>query len=276
MHSSSLRPYIVAVDWASTGLPLLSIRRPCPAAAKLPRRHRAGRDAGAAALARRPARRPRARARRLLRRRRRAAASDGAQATIGGVPAYTVGNAVTVVTGEELRAPAGAPCRRRAAQPAGRCRQPQRRHRQPHAGAHPRRRGQSHAGADRRHRGQQHRRRRVRLLQSVGRGHRAHRGDPRPHERPLRLQRGRRRHQHHHPPGPGALAADRCARRPARSARATSSRARPAAATRPTSRRLLPLARHRRFQHRAVRRRARRLAHRHASRCAAGRSCCPA
>jgi vitamin B12 transporter len=31
-------------------------------------------------------------------------ASDSAQSTIGGVPAYTVGNAVTVVTGEELRA----------------------------------------------------------------------------------------------------------------------------------------------------------------------------
>ena len=33
-----------------------------------------------------------------------AAASDGAQGTIAGVPGYTVGNAVTVVTGEELRA----------------------------------------------------------------------------------------------------------------------------------------------------------------------------
>ena len=31
-------------------------------------------------------------------------ASDGAQSTIAGVPGYTVGNAVTVVTGEELRA----------------------------------------------------------------------------------------------------------------------------------------------------------------------------
>ena len=37
------------------------------------------------------------------------------------------------------------------------------------------------------------------------RGHRAHRGDPRPHERPLRLQRRGRRHQHHHPPRPGAV-----------------------------------------------------------------------
>ena len=95
--------------------------------------------------------------------------------------------------------PAGAPCRRGAAQPARRLRQPQRRLRQPHAGAHPRRRGQPHAGADRRHRGQQHRRRRVRLLQPLRRGHRAHRGDPRAHERPLRLQRRGRRHQHHHP-----------------------------------------------------------------------------
>jgi len=33
-----------------------------------------------------------------------AAATDGAQGTIAGVPGYTVGNAVTVVTGEELRA----------------------------------------------------------------------------------------------------------------------------------------------------------------------------
>ena len=57
-----------------------------------------GSAAAAAGRARRP--RPGPAAPAPARRRR----ADGAQGTIGGVPAYTVGNAVTVVTGEELRA----------------------------------------------------------------------------------------------------------------------------------------------------------------------------
>ena len=78
--------------------------------------------------------------------------------------------------GEQLRAPAGPHTRPMRCAACRASRSAAGRPRQPHAGAHPRRRGQSHAGADRRRRGQQPDRRRVRLLQPVGRRHRAHRG----------------------------------------------------------------------------------------------------
>ncbi len=47
-------------------------------------------------------------------------------------------------------------------------------------------------------------RRRLRLLRALGRRHRAHRGDPRPHERHLRVERRRRRDQYHHARRPRA------------------------------------------------------------------------
>jgi vitamin B12 transporter len=98
MHSSSVKSYIVAAGL--TGLPLLSI--PALAQTQLPGVFVQGATLAPpqppAVSAPAPSPGPAANIP------GEGAASDGAQNTIGGVPAYTVGNAVTVVTGEELRA----------------------------------------------------------------------------------------------------------------------------------------------------------------------------
>ena len=98
MHSSSLKPYIVAAGL--TGLLLLPM--PVLAQTQLPGVFVQGatlappQPPAASAPAQSPG--PAANIP------GEGVASDGAQNTIGGVPAYTVGNAVTVVTGDELRA----------------------------------------------------------------------------------------------------------------------------------------------------------------------------
>ena len=98
MHSSSLKPLIVAAGLA--GLPLSS--PPVLAQTQLPGIVVQGATLAPppspAASAPAPSPDPGAAAP------GQGVASDGAQSMIGGVPAYTVGNAVTVVTGEELRA----------------------------------------------------------------------------------------------------------------------------------------------------------------------------
>ena len=124
---------------------------------------------------------------------------------LGGVPLDKIGSAVTVVTGEQLRAQqirhAGDALRSLPGVAVNRYW----RLRKQDAGAHSWRRGQPHAGPDRRHRGQRHERRGVRLLGSVNRGHRAHRGHSRPAKRAVRLQGHRRRDQRHHQGRQGAV-----------------------------------------------------------------------
>ena len=142
---------------------------------------------------------------RLRARRKRPLPTEGATTgdTVGGAPAYTIGNAVSVVTGEELRAQQV----RNAAEALRSL-----------PGVAVSRSGGVGNLTQVRIRGAEGNHTLVLIdgieanntadgefdfSNLVGRGHRAHRGDPRAHERPLRLQRRRRRHQHHHPHGEG-------------------------------------------------------------------------
>ena len=95
MRSSSPKSYQLAAGLRA--LPFLSSASARPAADRLAGHHRAGRHAGGAAAA---GAAPAPAQSRSSRPPAEAASGDA----VGGAPAYTIGNAVSVVTGEELRA----------------------------------------------------------------------------------------------------------------------------------------------------------------------------